>query len=429
MPKFTVEEVSPIERRIKVEVEPERVQAELDRTYRLLSRQVRVPGFRPGKVPRRILEARFKQQVEGEVIQNLVEQAYREGIVAHPEVQPVGSPRVKSDELKLGEVFKFEANVEVKPKLDPKDYEGLELKKGKVDIADAQVDAEVERLRQAMAQLVPVEGRDVAEKGDYAVVHYEGTIDGKGFAGGKADSVTVEVAPGDFGEGNVEALAGAKLGETREIQHTFPKDHRLAELAGKTATFKITLDALKTQKLPEVNDEFAKDVGGNLSVADLKKRIKDELTERESEKVNREFRAGMLAALIAKNPFDVPRSLIDRTVDRMIHGALERFAHQGLDPRRMNLDLDRLRESLRPSAETEVRSALLLEAIGLKEKIEARPEDLDEHVKKLASRLKAPEEKVRAQLVGHDGGEALGLQVREEKTIAFLESKAKITQP
>ncbi|MGC4117778.1 MAG: trigger factor [Myxococcales bacterium] len=298
-----------------------------------------------------------------------------------------------------------------------------------MNVADTQVDAEVERLRQAMAQLVAVEGRDVAEKGDFAVVHYEGTIEGKGFAGGKADSVTVEVAPGDFGEGNVEALAGAKIGETREIQHTFPKDHRLAELAGKVATFKITLDALKTQKLPEVDDEFAKDVGGNLSVADLKKRIKDELTERETEKVDREFRNGMLAALIEKNPFDVPRSLIDRTVDRMIQGALERFAHQGMDPRKMNLDFDRLRESLRPSAETEVRGALLLEAIGIKEKIEAKPEDIDERVKKLAAKLKAPEEKVRAQLVSHDGGEALGLQVREEKTIAFLESKAKITQP
>ena len=427
MPKFIVEEVSPIERRIKVEVEPERVQAELDKTYRQLSRQVRVPGFRPGKIPRRILEARFKQQVEGEVIQNLVEQGYREAVLANAELHPVGPPKVNSEELKLGEVFKFQAHVEVKPKLDPKSYEGLELKKTKVEIADAQVDAEVARLRQAMAQLVPVEGRTVAEKGDFAVVHYEGTIDGKGFAGAKADSVTVEIAPGDFGEGNVEALAGAAIGESREVAHTFPKDHRLAELAGKTANFKITVDSLKTQKLPEVDDEFAKDVGGNLSVADLKKRIHDELAERETEKVDHEFRNAMLAQLIERNPFDVPRSLIDRTVERMIEGALERFQHQGLDPRRMNLDFDRLRDSLRPSAEIEVRGALLLEAIGLKEKIEAKPEDLEDRIKKLATRLKAPEEKVRAQVMGHDGGEALGLQVREEKTIAFLESKAKIS--
>ena len=429
MPKFIVEDVSPIERRIKVEVEPERVQAEVEKTYRLLSRQVRVPGFRPGKVPRRILEARFKQQVEGDVIQGLVKQTYREAVLAHPELMPVSSPKVNTEEIKLGEAFKYQAHVEVKPKIDPKSYEGLELKKGKVEIGESQVDAEIERLRKAMVQLIPVEGRTVAEKGDFAVVHYEGAIDGKGFAGGKADSVTVQIAPGDFGEGNVEALAGAAIGESREVTHVFPKDHRLAELAGKTAIFTITVDALKSEKLPEVNDEFAKDVGGNLSVADLRKRIKDELTERETEKVDRELRNEMLKQLIEKNPFDVPRALIDRTVDHMIEGALERFAQQGMDPRRMNLDFDRLRESLRPSAESEVRGALLLEAISLKEKIGSKPEELDEHIKKLATRLKAPEEKVRAQIMGHDGGEALGLQVREEKTIAFLESKAKISQP
>lgn len=429
MPKFIVEEVSPIERRIKAEIEPDLVQAQLDKTYRALSRQVRVPGFRPGKVPRRILEARFKQQVEGDVIQALVETYYRDALVSHPEVLPVGPPKVSTEELKLGEVFKFQAHVEVKPKLAPKDYQGLELKKAKVEIAETLVDAEISRLRDAMAELVPVEGRTTAQKGDFALVHYEGTVDGKPFAGGKADNVTVEVAPGDFGEGNVEALAGAAIGESREVPHTFPTDHRLAELAGKTATFKITVDGLKAKKLPELNDQFAKDVGGNLSMDDLKKRIRDELTERESEKVEREFRSHLVQQIIDKNPFDVPKSLIDRTVDRMIEGALERFARQGMDPRRMNLDFDRLRESLRGSAETEVRGALLLEAIADQEKIEAKPEDVDARVKKLASKLKAPEEKVRAQLVGHDDGQALGHQVREEKTLAFLESKAKISQP
>ncbi|MBI5544790.1 MAG: trigger factor [Deltaproteobacteria bacterium] len=428
MPKFIVEEVSPIERRIKVEVEPERVVAELDKTYRKLSRQVRVPGFRPGKVPRRILEVRFKQQVEGDVIQSLVEQTYREAVVAHSELAPVSPPKVTSDELKVGEPFRFQAHVEVRPKVDPKDYEGLELKKAPVAIADAQVDAEIDRLRQAMSQLTPVEGRTVAEKGDFAVVHYDGMVDGKQFAGGKADNVTVELVPGDFGEGNVEALIGAAIGETREVPHTFPADHRLAELAGKVATFKITLDSLKQKKLPEVDDAFAKEVGAGQTLAELKDRIRKDLTERETEKVEHESRSQLLQQLIAKNPFDVPGSMIDRTVERMIQGALERFTRQGIDPRKMQIDFDRLRESLRPQAETEVRGALLMDAIATKEKIEAKPEDLEERVKKLADKIKAPVEKVRAQVIGQDGGEALGHQVREEKTLAFLEAKAKISQ-
>ena len=428
MPKFNVEDVSPIERRIKVEVEPERVQAELDRTYRALSRQVRVPGFRPGKVPRRILEARFASQVEGEVVQNLVEQSYQLALVEHPELFPVAPPRVNSDELKPGEPFRFQASVEVKPKLDPKDYEGLSLKKQKVEIADAQVDAEVEKLRQSMASLEPIEGRTVAEKGDFAQVHYQGAIDGKAFAGAKADNVTVEIAPGDFGEGNVEALAGASVGETREVPHTFPKDHRLAELAGKSATFKITVDAIKTKKVPPLDDQLAKDVAAGVTLADLKDRIRRELAEHEAERVEHEERDQLVKQLVEKNPFEVPRSMIDNRVERIIEGALERFSRQGLDPRRMQLDFDRLRESLRPNAEQEVRGALLLEAIAIKEKIEATPADIDAHVAKIAEKFKAPVQKVRAQLAGKDGGESLGLQVREEKTLAFLESKAKISE-
>ncbi len=427
MAKFTVEVVSPIERRIKVEVEPERVVAETDRTYKTLSRQVKVPGFRPGKVPRRILEARFKQQVEGEVIQSLVEQSYREALLAHKDLLAVSSPRVTTEDFKEGEPFRYQAHVEVKPEVDPKDYQGLELKKGKDEVADALVDAELTRLRESLSSLIPVEGRTKAEKGDYAAVHYEGTIDGKPFAGSTAKDVTVEIAPGDFAAGNVEELTGATVGETREVPHTFAADHRLAELAGKTAVFKITLDGLKSRKLPELDDQLAKDVGGGQTLAELKDRIRKELTDQATEKVDHDFRDGMMKALIEKNPFELPRSMVDHAADRMIESTLERFSRQGIDPRQMKLDFDRLRESMRPAAETQVRSALLLEAIAKKEQIEVKPEDLDARVKTLAEKLKAPEDKVRSHLLGQDGGEALGHQVREEKTIAFLESKAKIS--
>lgn len=431
MAKFTVEEVSPIERRIKVEVEPERVAAQLDRTYKTLSRQVKVPGFRPGKVPRRILEARYRPQVEGEAIQSLVQESYVEAVEAHPELLPVSSPRVNTEELKPGEPFRYQAHVDVKPKVEPKDYEGLELKKASVDVTDAVIDAELERLRNTMQQLEPVQGRDVAEKGDFAVIHYEGTIDGKAFGGGQASDVTVEIAPGDFNEGNVEALAGAKIGESREVPHTFPADHRLAELQGKTATFRITLDGLKQKKVPELDDAFAKETGAGVeTLAELRERIRKDLTERDTEKADREFRSELLKQLIAKNPFELPKSMVDRHVDHMLEVTLNRFMRQGIDPRQLQLDFDRLRESMRPAAEQEVRGTLILEAIADKEGIEVKPEDLDARIKRFAEQMKAPEEKVRAQFASAEGGlSVLSPQVREEKTLAFLESKAKISQP
>lgn len=429
MAKFQVEEVSPIERRIRIEVDPAVVQVELDSAYKVLSRRVQIPGFRPGRVPRRILEARYKAQVEGDVMQHLVEHSYREAISTRPDLEPVAPPRVTGAEaLKVGEPFRYQANVEIKPKVEPKDYEGLALKKPSVEITDALVDAEIEKLRQSMATLEPIEGRTAAETGDFAVVDWEGAVDGKPFAGGKATDATLEIAPGNFGQGNAPELAGAAIGETREIAHTFEKDHRLAELAGKSGVFKVTLKGLKSKKVPALDDALASASGGGSTLAELKERVRKELTERDTEKAERSVRDQIVAQLIKRNPFDVPRSMIERAIDQMIESALERATRQGLDPRRLGIDIERMRESLRERAETEVRAALLLEAISAKEKIAAEESDLDGRIQELAGKYKMPAEKLRAMLHDEEQLASLSLRIREEKTLAFLESKAAVTK-
>ena len=429
MAKFQVEEVSAVERRIKVEVDPAVVEVQLDAAYRTLSQQVKIPGFRPGRVPRRILEARYKAQVEGDVIQRLVEHSYREAIRERPDLEPVAPPRVTNAEgIKIGEPFRYQANVEIKPKIEPKDYEGLELKKEKVEVTDALVEAEIEKLRQSMAEMVPIEGRATGEMGDFAVVDWEGSIDGKPFAGAKATDATLEIAEGSFGQGNAAQLAGANVGETREIAHLFEKDHRLAELAGKNTLFKVTLKGLKAKKVPALDDELAKQAG-TASLAELRERIRRDLTERETERAERAVREQLVAELIKKNPFDVPRSMVDRALDHMIETTMERVLRQGVDPRRLGIDVERLREQLRGPANSDVRGALLLEAISLKEKIAAEDVDVEARVKQLAGKHNMPEEKMRAVLSQDGQLEALRYRVREEKTLAFLESKAKISQP
>jgi trigger factor len=427
MSKFSVEEVSPTERRVRFEVPTEKVGEELDTAYRLLSQKVKVPGFRPGRVPRRILEARFKDQVEGEVIHQLVQQSFAE---AAPNIQGLvarGPLRVTNDGLKPGEPFRYQAHVEVMPKLDPQGYQGLEIKRRKVEVTEERIDTEIEKLRAAMAELIAVEGRASAEEGDFAVVDYQGTIGGKPFAGGKGENANMEIVPGDFSEGKLIALRGVAIGGTCEIDHTFPKNHRLAELAGKTAHLKITLKALKQRKLPALDDELAKQMGAGLSLKDLKEKLRSQIVEHETDQVEREVREQIVGQLIKNNSFDVPPSLVESALDRMIESTLERFVRQGLDPRRMNLDLERMRESLREQALTEVKGALLLTAIADKEKIQASEADVDKKVKEIAQRLKTPEAKVKAQLAG-DREKAFTHRLREERTLAFLESKAKIPQ-
>ncbi len=425
MTKVSVEEVSPIERRIKIEVPPETVDQQLELAYRMVSHRVRIPGFRPGKVPRRILESRFKDQVEGDVIQKVVEDSYREAVIKE-NLNPVSAPRVTNEGLKKGEPFRYQAQIEVKPQVEPKDYVGLELKRAKVDITDKMIDDELERIRQSLAELQPVEGR-AAQLNDFAIVDYDGTIDGKGFPGSKREGATVEVIPGELVEGNLPQVEGMNVGDEKTIEYTFPADYQMEELAGKTASFKLTLRGLKTKKVPELDDELAKDVGGGETLQDLKDRIRKELTDREKDKTEKEFRDQLLAKLVEKNDFQVPNAMVERAIDMMLEGALQRFQQQGIDVSKMGLDFQRLRGDLRERAVLEVKGALLLEAISEKEKIEATDEDLEKRMQEISERVNTPIEKVRSYLSGEER-KTLASRLREEKTIEFLTSKANISE-
>src|SRR5262249_24248440 len=205
--KVRVEEVSPIERKLSIEVEQPRVANELDRAYSQLGRQVKIAGFRPGKVPRRILEQRFREQVEDDVIRKMVDSAYREALREH-QVEAVSNPQVTNDRLDPNEPFTFQARVPVKPRIEAKDYLDLPLKKVDASVADAKVEERLEKIRESLSRLEPLESRDVAQAGDFALVDYEGTVDGKEFPGAKAENATVEVGPGEFLEGKAPALEG-----------------------------------------------------------------------------------------------------------------------------------------------------------------------------------------------------------------------------
>jgi trigger factor len=303
--KVQVEELSPVERKLSIEVPPEQVQAELGRAYAQLGRSVRLPGFRPGKVPRRILEQRFKGEVEDDVARRLVERAYLSAISEH-HVDAVGAPQLTPVRLDQEKPFAFEARVEVRPKVDPKDYQGLPFKRVEVVVTDAEVDERLEAMRQRVARLEPVEGRTVAETGDFAIVNYTGTIAGEPFPGSAAEDVTVEVAAGDLMRGNVLELAGTVVGQKRELDHTFAADDPEAARAGKTAHFSFTLKGLKRQLVPPLDDDFAKEVGGGETLAELKAKVRGDLETAARNRAAQEEREQLVKGLVERNPFDLP---------------------------------------------------------------------------------------------------------------------------
>lgn len=423
--KVQVEEVSPIERKLSIEVENAQVSSELDKAYASLGRQVKIPGFRPGKVPRRILEQRFKDQVEDDVVQNLVQRAYFDAIREH-KLEAVSQPQITNPSgIKPQAPFSFEARVEVKPKVDPKDFEGLELKKVDTTVGDDKINEQLERMRQTMGRLEPVEGRDIAQKGDWAQIDFEASADGKPFPGSKAENITVEITEGELISGNVAQLEGAKVGEQKAVEYTFPQDYSVEEVRGKTATFNIMVKELKRQVTPDLNDEFAKEVQGGETLEELRNKVRSQLERSLKNQAAQQEREEIVQKLVEKNPFDVPRAMIDRAADAMLRGALRTMQQQGVDPRYLQLDFEKLREEMRPRAESEVRGTLLLEAIGQKLEIQVSDEDIEKKLEELAGEANVAVSQVRKQLRDAETREALAMRIREEKTLEFLKSRAK----
>lgn len=426
--KIQVETVSPVERKVTIEVDPERVAQELARAYQGLSRRVKLRGFRPGKAPRKVLERQFKAEVEGEVAERLVASTFAEAVRVE-DLPVVSAPSVSIAEgVAEGKPLRYSARVEVKPRLEPKDYRGLEVTRKPPEVTDDMVSSELTKLQESMAQLAPVEGRFEAQEGDWAVIDHEGTIDGQPFDGGKAEGVTVKVAPGPVAEGNVPALIGKKLGETVEFDEAFPADHRHEPLRGKTAHMKVSLKSLKARAVPALDDALAAQVGleGVETLDALRARIRSDLEKREKQRAEAELKDGLVKAALARNEFEVPPALVERAIDTMIEGAAERFAHQGIDLRKLELDMARMRADLREQALLQVRGALLLEAIADAEKIDVTEDDLQAEAARIAEELGMPLAKVQQQVRGKDAREALKNKLREEKALSLLSSAANI---
>ena len=427
MVQSRVEDLSPVVKKVSVEVTPDRVKDALDRAFSSVSRTVKLKGYRQGHVPRRLVERYFGDDVKKDVAQKLVTGSIHEALAEH-KLDPVAPPRVENGSVEPGQPFKYTATVEVRPRVEPKEYEGLAVPKIEGVVTDAQVEERIEEMRSNHAMFVPVEGRDVAEAGDFVSADYEGMVDGAPLRGAKREGVLLEVAPGSLLENKAEEMLGARVGETRELAVSFPNDYAVEELRRKEGRFKVAVKGLKKREVPALDDAFVQDLGGEQkTLGELRAKIRAEMEQQKKERAESDQREAVLKALVAKNPIEAPPALVERNVDAMLQGMLEGFMRRGIDPRQLGLNLDRMRDELRQRALLEVKGYLLLEAIAEKEKIEATEEDLAKHFDKLAADLKQPAEKIRAAFRRQDSIDGLKARLRQDKALAFLLSKANFT--
>ncbi len=379
MVQSRIEDLSPVVKKVSVEVTPDRVKDALDRAYSTVSRTVKLKGYRQGHVPRRLVERYFGDDVKKDVAQKLVSGSIHEALAEH-KLDPVAPPRVENG------------------------------------------------MRREHAMFVPVEGRDVAEAGDYVSSDYQGFIEGAPLRGAKREGVLLEVAAGSLLENKAEALLGAHIGETRELGVTFPSDYAVEELRGKEARFQVAVKGLKKREVPALDDAFVQDLGGEAkTLAELRAKLRSEMEQQKRERAEGDQREKVLEALAAKNPIEAPPALVERNVDAMLQGMLEGFMRRGIDPRQLGLNIDRMRDELRQRALLEVKGYLLLEAIAEKEKIEATEDDLTKHFDKLSTELKQPADKIRAAFRRQDSLDSLKARLRQDKALAWLLGRAQLT--
>ncbi len=422
--KIQVEKLSPVEKKVTVEIEPAEVAKEIDRAYASLGRRVKLRGFRPGKAPRTVLERNFKDQVEADVVERLVQKSFEEA-TREQKLEAVAAPRVQVGEGGVGadRPFSYTARVEVKPAITPRDYRGIPVTRKPVEVTDASVDAEIERLRQSFAEMVEVEGRDVAATGDWAVIDYDATVDGKPFDGGSSKGAVVQVKEGNFFAGEMALLAGRTVGESLETDQAFPADFRDPALAGKTAHFAMTLRSLRNQRVPALDDAFAKEVGieGVETLPALRDRVRADVEKRERRRVEAEERDALVKGALDRNEFEVPQALVERTIDAMVESTAQRLARQGVDIRQLDLDLGRIRGDMREQALLTVKAALLLEAIAEAEKVEVGDADEQAEIQRRAEEMGVPPSRLQPK---GEARQALRQRIREDKVIAILAGAA-----
>lgn len=365
----TVEEVSSVKKIMHIEVAPEQVDQELDKAYEQIKRKAKIKGFRPGKAPRSMIEKLYKKDVHEDVTQTLVQESFIAAL-KQTGLDILGMPRIEPPQVRPKEPLRYDATVEVRPVIADIDFAGLELTRNCYRVTDGEMDAQLQLLRKNMAQLKPLaDSRPVAD-GDHVMIDYEGFQDGKPHGETqKTENFTLQVGSGKILKDFDGQLVGMSAGQTREFDLTFPADYFNAKLAGQTIHFVVTLHEIREQVLPEMDDALAKQMGPFETLDDLKKAIHDNLTEGYRKRVEQEINEQVFQALIAKSSFELPEILVDEELGHMISDTMARLSSQNIDPDKIGLTPESLRDRYRPTAEAQVRRHLLLGKIIDQEKL------------------------------------------------------------
>ena len=419
--KTSIESVSGVEKRIRVEVPADEVSQRVEAGYAQVRKVAPLRGFRKGKAPMAMVRRVFKESVETDVAEDLVRNSLSEAVKENS-LKILSLPKIDGAKLTEGEEFVFTATVEVVPEVTPEGYRGIPIAKEEAVVRDEDVDTAIDRLRESFAQFHAVEGRGA---GGSDLVEFGFTATSEGKTVEKSDSSSIVIEGGvPFGKEFESHLSGVRPGEEKTFEVRFEPDFPNRKYAGKQVVFEVKVNGVREKKLPEMDDEFAKGFGDIDGLSDLREKIRVRLVQEAKEAARGGMEEQIRQGLLEKNSFEVPKTLVDREIVSMIEDTASRLVSQGIDLKKVSLDFEKMKERFAPNAERSVRLSLLLAVIAEKEGIDVPYSEIEAEMKEMAARSGIEYEKIREMYGDEERMDNLRNRLLDKKVMAYLLASA-----
>ena len=423
----TVEKLEKSMAKLKIEVSAEQLEKAIQKAYEKNKNKIQIPGFRKGKAPRKLIEQMYGKGVFYEDAANeLIEEEYPKAVEECGE-EVVSSPKIDVEQLEAGKAFIFTAEVALKPPVKLGKYKGVEAEKMDLEVSDSDVDAEIDKQRNTNARTIEVTDRAVKD-GDIVTLDFEGFVDGVAFEGGKGTDYPLTIGSGAFIPGFEEQLVGFEIGKEGDVNVTFPEDYQADNLAGKAATFKCTVKAIKAKELPELNDEFASDVSDFDTLAEYKEDVKKKLVERKTNEEKAKREDAVVKAVIEDSEMELPEAMVETQARQIVNDFAQRLQMQG-----MSMDqylqytgntVDKMIEQVKPQAIERIQARLVLEEVAKAENITVSDEDFEEELKKMAEQYKMELDKLK-ELMSESEQKTMRSDLAVQKAADFLVENVK----
>ena len=391
----TVEDLSSVKKILHIEVPENDTVRELDNAYNSLKKNAKIKGFRPGKVPRNVLERMFKKDVHADVTSRLIQESFINA-VKETDLKIVGTPQIDPPELENKGPYKYDATVEIKPDIEAIDFKGLSLKKTRYQVRDEEIQAQLEMLQKNMARQEKIEEDRAVKDGDFILIDYEGLKDGKPLADTqRTENFTLKVGEGRIFKDFDEQTIGMKPGESKEIKISFPEDYFNKKLAGLEIDFQVALKEIKKEILPEINDTLAKNLGNYENLDELKKAITDNLTQGYDKRTEQELNEQIFSTLLEKIDFEVPDSMVKYELENIIAETEKSFSYHNVNMEDLGLNREKLEEKYHDTAVKQVKRHLILDKIIAQENMTLADEELENGFKDMAANFNQPPEEIK----------------------------------